>query len=731
MMRTRTSTVFAILLMAIAIASCLAAWLTWEPAERLEAKLYDLRTSLLPGSATAPITIVSIDQESANRLGSWPWPRTYFAQAITTLNKHGAKQIGLTILYAEKDPNPGLSEIRDIIRKIETDPKLLRPTQITALFSHLNENEKRKIQNAVMSQSISALKTVVLPLLKEAEQRIDADTAFKAALTAVPNVVLPLAFVMNEPASGKKTEQLSDYLLRNSINAPANVLFEASSLISAPLAAFAESSAGLGHINVGRDIDGSVRSDQPFILYENRLYPSLAFRMALIERNIPVQKATFNGSQIIAGDITARLFDGSRLQLVPRAVPSQNIVSFADLIQDRIPEAIIKDRIVLIGHRHNMPFEMLPAQPTGLLPSVDIVAYAIDNLLAQISVSRPIWALPAELMVILFIAATLFGFWNSRPRLAAILSGGIFAIWSAAAFALFLTHSIWVKIAYPLLFLAASLLLLLIRTAADPKRSDEPVDSEIIETTSLRAIAGGKTDVGTVRERNEDSYCIDRQIGLLAVADGVGGRASGEIASRMAIDLLTEYLKKGSDDEAGEVGTDMMETSRQLSAAFSALNVKIHETAEKNPQLQKMATTLTAILLDGARASIAHVGDSRAYLIRHDAIEQLTDDHTVAAEQLADGKVDETGRSRHILTKAIGVIPDIRADIDELELADKDILLVCSDGLTNMIPDSEILAVLKSTKDPFRASSRLVQLANKNGGRDNITVIVAYIQKRR
>ena len=238
----------------------------------------------------------------------------------------------------------------------------------------------------------------------------------------------------------------------------------------------------------------------------------------------------------------------------------------------------------------------------------------------------------------------------------------------------------------------------------------------------MRFIVHGKTDKGLVRKENEDAFCIEKDLGLLAMADGMGGHASGEVASKMAIEILRESLKK-----EGEPLPD------RLSSGVRLANRMIYEAAQSQPQLNGMGTTLTALQLDGNRLSIAHVGDSRAYLIRGGVIEQITDDHTIVSEQVARGMMtrEEAARSdmRNILSRALGVAPEVDVDMEELTVSEGDQLVLCSDGLSELISDDEILAEVRSSKRPELACNELVNLANQRGGEDNLTVIVAYLHQ--
>ena len=225
-----------------------------------------------------------------------------------------------------------------------------------------------------------------------------------------------------------------------------------------------------------------------------------------------------------------------------------------------------------------------------------------------------------------------------------------------------------------------------------------------------------------MRKENEDAFCIEKDLGLLAIADGMGGHASGEVASKMAIEILRESLKK-----EGEPLPD------RLSSGVRLANRMIYEAAQSQPQLNGMGTTLTALQLDGNRLSIAHVGDSRAYLIRGGVIEQITDDHTIVSEKVARGMMtrEEAARSdmRNILSRALGVAPEVDVDMEGLTVSEGDQLVLCSDGLSELISDDEILAEVRSSKRPELACNELVNLANQRGGEDNLTVIVAYLHQ--
>jgi len=252
----------------------------------------------------------------------------------------------------------------------------------------------------------------------------------------------------------------------------------------------------------------------------------------------------------------------------------------------------------------------------------------------------------------------------------------------------------------------------------------------------LKLLAVARTDQGLVRPNNEDNFYISEEKGLLVVADGMGGHASGEIASKMAIDIIRDYFDNiiGEKEKLiGKYNEEFSETTNRVGSAVRLANMAIHEASQSNPEWQGMGTTLDAVSLNDKRLSIVHVGDSRVYLVRAGYIEQLTDDHTLVHEQvrreLLTKEEAEVSDMRHILTRALGIREEIDVDLDELTLADGDILILCSDGLSTMVPDDDILSVVTSVNDPAAACERLIDVANDNGGKDNITVIVAYTRK--
>ena len=226
---------------------------------------------------------------------------------------------------------------------------------------------------------------------------------------------------------------------------------------------------------------------------------------------------------------------------------------------------------------------------------------------------------------------------------------------------------------------------------------------------------GAKTDVGQIREANEDSYLVDEP--LFVVADGMGGHIAGDVASSTAVEVISSRSSEASSEDP-----------QTLAEILRGANHAIYEKSASEPGLRGMGTTCTLILLDENRAHIAHVGDSRAYLLRDDSLRQLTEDHTLVARMVKEGRLRAEDAERHpqrsIITRALGVDAEVEVDLATLDLQDGDRIMMCSDGLSSMIDDDTIAGVLRSEEDPQTAADSLVDLANRAGGEDNVTVVI-------
>ena len=245
----------------------------------------------------------------------------------------------------------------------------------------------------------------------------------------------------------------------------------------------------------------------------------------------------------------------------------------------------------------------------------------------------------------------------------------------------------------------------------------------------------GLTDQGKVRGNNEDAVWVDARRGLLIVADGMGGHQSGETASNIAITSIpSNFEQLAKAGETGEI-TDKefsAETNR-LGFCLKMANQMIFESASRYPQDFGMGTTCTAALITDGRLSVAHVGDSRCYLIRNGQMEQITQDHSLVMEQVRHGllsKDDEAVQAnQNILTRSLGTEPEVQIDLEEHPLFGGDVILLCSDGLGKELTDDQVLKLANETAEPSQLARRLIDMANAAGGRDNITVALARVDK--
>jgi protein phosphatase len=287
----------------------------------------------------------------------------------------------------------------------------------------------------------------------------------------------------------------------------------------------------------------------------------------------------------------------------------------------------------------------------------------------------------------------------------------------------------------------------------------------------MRLWAWAASDPGKKRERNEDSYLVDPETGVMAVADGMGGHQGGATASRMAVELLAKELCDARGDfeaavrrarelavrtteempvltlPAGELGptlrsqTDQMLPPGGSTIVFSPAlelmrtivrhaSTSIFEAAWARPELRGMGTTLTALLVHGGKAHLVHAGDSRCYMFRDGQLRQLTEDHSWIAEQLKTGTISEAeakaSKFRHVITRSIGFERDIEADLKSVPVSPGDCFVLCSDGMSNYVEHGELERIVAMTW--YRQLPHtLIGLANDRGGDDNITVVVGLV----
>jgi protein phosphatase len=252
----------------------------------------------------------------------------------------------------------------------------------------------------------------------------------------------------------------------------------------------------------------------------------------------------------------------------------------------------------------------------------------------------------------------------------------------------------------------------------------------------VRLQVGARTDVGRLRSNNEDSFKLVPELNLFILSDGMGGEAHGEVASNIAVETVSahclEAAKKKDLPLLGEARPDVSDTTNRLVSAVRMANTMIYESAQKHPAQRGMGATIVAIWVNGQRVSVAHVGDSRVYLLRGTELQQLTQDHSLVAEQVRRGilTADQAEHSdmQSVLIRALGIEPEVQVDADELLLMEGDILVLCSDGLSRMVPDLEIASTILTHSQIQQAAEKLVDLANENGGEDNISVVLVRME---
>ncbi len=235
----------------------------------------------------------------------------------------------------------------------------------------------------------------------------------------------------------------------------------------------------------------------------------------------------------------------------------------------------------------------------------------------------------------------------------------------------------------------------------------------------------GKTDIGMVRDTNQDAFkilALGQGAGLALVCDGMGGASGGDTASALAKQTIAEVVQRRYQDAMGAESVKIM-----VREAVMEANRKIYEAAQETPELQGMGTTVVMVLLYQNHAYVAHVGDSRLYIFREGMLEQLTKDHSFIQDLLDRGEISadeaKTHPGKNVITRAVGVQWDVEMDLHVMELHSGDRLLLCTDGLSNGCSDERIAGVL-SDHSAEESVEELIRLANQSGGHDNITVVI-------
>lgn len=243
--------------------------------------------------------------------------------------------------------------------------------------------------------------------------------------------------------------------------------------------------------------------------------------------------------------------------------------------------------------------------------------------------------------------------------------------------------------------------------------------------------AAGNTDIGCVRKHNEDSFLADTNLGLFVVADGLGGHAAGEVASQIVVETVARFVGETVEKDRTwpvEYDPSLSYNGNRLKVAMLLSDQAIGEDIRHHPERETMGSTVVAGLFHGSKLTLAHVGDSRAYILGPEGIRQVTRDHSWVAEQVANGILTPSEARvhpfRNVITQALGNGGELEVEIQELDLSKSERLLLCSDGLSGMISDKQIWDIVERSIDIQQAVESLITAAREQGGEDNITAIL-------
>jgi serine/threonine protein phosphatase PrpC len=255
----------------------------------------------------------------------------------------------------------------------------------------------------------------------------------------------------------------------------------------------------------------------------------------------------------------------------------------------------------------------------------------------------------------------------------------------------------------------------------------------------MKITSCGITDVGQKRQNNEDNFLINDEVNLYVVADGMGGHVGGEFASQIAVTTIEEVIQNVEvDPEAtrpdwGALGSSVAISGEKLKYAIRLAGKRIFDRTNDEPELRGMGTTTVAMLFDHNRVFLAHVGDSRAYLVRAGTVAQVTEDHSLVNEQIRLGLITREAARNHklknIITRSVGYQEDVEIDTIVRPVEKGDRFVLCSDGLSNLVEEAEILEIVGANISAESAAQKLIDLANARGGDDNITLIIAQVDE--
>jgi len=248
---------------------------------------------------------------------------------------------------------------------------------------------------------------------------------------------------------------------------------------------------------------------------------------------------------------------------------------------------------------------------------------------------------------------------------------------------------------------------------------------------TLSVKAAGKTDIGLVRKNNEDHFGYDLRYGIFVLCDGMGGQAAGEVASKIAVETVVDYFRQTKNTKSPVVGKGfegMSARAAGLANAIQMANVAIQESVAADAQRSGMGSTIVAVSVEGNFFSIAHVGDSRIYLLRGDNIQQLTTDHSLVMEQVRRGLITQEQAAQsgmqNVIVRALGSEDSVEPDLADHEFLCNDVLLICCDGLSRFVCDQAMLEIVSRSRDLESACAELIEAAKAAASDDNITCVL-------
>jgi CHASE2 domain-containing sensor protein/tRNA A-37 threonylcarbamoyl transferase component Bud32 len=434
-----------------------ALYFEWTPLEVLEKQLYDLELSLQTKSSPSPVVIVAIDDDSIANIGRWPWPRGHIANMIRLLKDYEAQVIGVDIIYSESDISQGLQEVRDLIKKIDEEPRLKRGAGS------------------------------VYEALKESEQRLDNDTILLTSIQDSSNVVLPLFFVLGKAqAAGAKTE-MPDYLKMNSVALADGAKAAMAQQIIPPISDFAKSAAGLGHINVIADADGTIRSEPLLLGYENRYFPSFALQLTLKYLNRDVKDITLSSGLRIA-NLRIPTYDSNKMLV--KFSKDLDYYSFFDVVSNRVSPEAFKKKIVIIALTATGlgTMQVTPIGPQ--VPACVTIANVVGNILNNEHILRPGWAIYLEIGIILLFGAFIsLAIPSLKAGISAIASAALLVLWFGSGMYLLMVNGLWIKILSPSLLLLFGYTIAISKRYLFTEKSKEHIEADSIETNKMLGLS--------------------------------------------------------------------------------------------------------------------------------------------------------------------------------------------------------------------------------------------------